>query len=426
MKFIDFFAGIGGFRLGLEQSGHECVGFCEIDKYAVKSYRAMHDTKGEFYAADITRIQPGDLPEADIYCGGFPCQSFSIAGKRGGFEDTRGTLFFEIMRLAKVRKPKYLFFENVRGLLSHDAGNTYGTILNTMGEFDYDVQAQIINSKNYVPQNRERIFIIGSLRGSGGRKVFPILYGNREIIELQGQQNITNCIKVRYKAGAVGAYVVEREQYAQDKPIRVGGLYDTGGQKHQVGAVYSPDGISPTVDTCTGGNRMPMIIVQPVLTPDRAEKRQNGRRFKENGEDMLTLTAQDKHGVMIKEATSKGYVEASEGDSINLSFPESETRRGRVAKQIAQTLETSCNQGVMVSGLSPTLTTRPEGFKTAILPITKDYRIRRLTPKECFRLQGFPDEYFERAASVNSNSQLYKQAGNSVTIPVIYDIARRL
>ena len=141
----------------------------------------------------------------------------------------------------------------------------------------------------------------------------------------------------------------------------------------------------------------------PVLTPDRKEKRQNGRRFKENGEPMFTLTGQDRHGVMIKEATEKGYAEAHEGDSINLAVPGSKTRRGRVGKGIANTLDTSCTQGVL-----------------------NGYRIRRLTPRECFRLQGFPDNYFNRAATVNSDSQLYKQAGNSVTVNVVYEIAKRL
>jgi len=121
LTFYDFFAGLGGFRLGMEQAGHRCVGHCEIDKYANKAYQAIHEPKeSEFFATDIRTLEPGDLPDADVYCAGFPCQAFSIAGKRGGFEDTRGTLFFEVLRLANVRKPKYLFFENVAGLLSHD------------------------------------------------------------------------------------------------------------------------------------------------------------------------------------------------------------------------------------------------------------------------------------------------------------------
>ena len=180
MRFLDFFSGIGGFRLGMEMAGHTCVGHCEIDKFADRSYRAMHNVKeSEWYANDITRVEPEELPEADCYCFGFPCQAFSIAGKRRGFEDTRGTLFFEVMRLARERKPRLLFAENVRGLLSHEGGQTFGVIVSTMDELGYDVEWQVLNSKHFgVPQNRERVFIVGYLRGTGGRKVFPVRCGD--------------------------------------------------------------------------------------------------------------------------------------------------------------------------------------------------------------------------------------------------------
>lgn len=327
MTFIDFFSGIGGFRLGMEMAGHTCVGHCEIDKFADRSYRAMHEVKDdEWYANDITRVKPRELPEAEVYCFGFPCQAFSIAGKRGGFADTRGTLFFEVMRLAKERKPKILFAENVKGLLNHDGGRTFGTIIRTMDELGYDVEWQLLNSANFgVPQNRERVFIIGHLRGTGGRKVFPFGDGSEEINELQ-RQTVGTLTTRTGQSNSVGSYVIESKQHAQS------------GQ-----------------------------------------------------------------GVLIREATKKGYTEAFEGDSINLSVPNSKTRRGRVGKGVANTLDTSCNQGVL-----------------------NGRRIRKLTPKECFRLQGFPDEYFERAAAVNSDSQLYKQAGNSVTVNVIYEISKKL
>lgn len=186
-----------------------------------------------------------------------------------------------------------------------------------------------------------------------------------------------------------------------------------------------------------GGNRQPFIAI-PVLTPDRENKRQNGRRFKNDGEDMFTLTAQDRHGVLIKEATKKGYAVAEKGDSINLSMPSSKTRRGRVGKGVANTLDTSCNQGVIVyddynsrvrkdQDTVGTITTNigsaaPRNGTKLIM----GYRIRKLTPRECFRLQGWEDEYFDRAAAVNSDSQLYKQAGNQVTVNVIYEIGKRM
>lgn len=348
MKFLDLFAGIGGFRLGMEMAGHECVGHCEIDKFANKSYLAMHRPKeGEWYAADIRRISPGDLPEAEVYCFGFPCQAFSIAGKRGGFTDTRGTLFFEVMRLVKERKPNILFAENVKGLLSHDSGRTFGTIIRTMDELGHDVEWQIFDSQHFgVPQHRERVFIVGHLRGTGGRKVFPIGSGNEAADGIPRQT--ANTITARYgQSMSTGSYIVENKRSSQIKQI-VGG--------NQGYRIYDPTGVSITLSSQGGGiGNTTGLYAVPVLTPDRINIRQNGRRFKESGEPMFTLTGQDRHGVMIK-----------------------------------------------------------------------DYKIRKLTPKECFRLQGFPDEYFERAASINSDSQLYKQAGNSVTANVIYEIARKL
>lgn len=350
MNFIDFFSGIGGFRLGMEMASHECVGHCEIDKFANKSYIAMHSPEeSEWYADDIRRVSPGDLPEAEVYCFGFPCQAFSIAGKRRGFEDTRGTLFFEVMRLAKVRKPDILFAENVKGLLSHEGGRTFGTIIRTMDELGYDVEWQVCNSKNFgVPQNRERVFIIGHLRGSGSRKIFPFRNNSKEASWLQGQN--TGTITTRTGEGTtVGTYVVENKQHAQVRRIEAAGIYTNASDEFM-----SPP--MPNVSRTLKANSHDTGVIYPVSSVEFLNKKQNGRRTKGNEEPMFTLTAKDRHGVFERE------------------------------KQ----------------------------------------KIRKLTPKECFRLQGFPDEYFERAAAVNSDSQLYKQAGNSVTVNMIYEIARRL
>jgi len=203
MKFIELFAGIGGFRYGLEKirlneslleqpknsrsieswRGHSkftCVWSNEIDKYACQIYRKNFG-EGELYEGDITKVNTDDIPDFDLLTGGFPCQSFSIAGKRGGFEDTRGSLFFEIARIAQEKQPRLLLLENVKGLLSHDKGRTFGTILSTLDEVGYDCQWQVLNSKNFgVPQNRERVFIIGHLRGTSRPKVFPIRESGKE------------------------------------------------------------------------------------------------------------------------------------------------------------------------------------------------------------------------------------------------------
>ncbi|HAP5609184.1 TPA: DNA (cytosine-5-)-methyltransferase [Enterococcus faecalis] len=413
MKFLDLFAGIGGFRLGMESAGHECIGFCEIDKFARTSYKAIHDTTGEVEMHDITTISDEfirGIGSVDVICGGFPCQAFSIAGKRKGFEDTRGTLFFEIARFASILRPRYLFLENVKGLLNHEGGTTFETILRALDELGYDVEWQVLNSKDYVPQNRERVFIIGHLRGERTRKVFPFERKNGTTAK-NNIKPINNSKKTRellnfdstnrfYDVNGISPCLNTMQGGDREPKIAVVGNVNPSGSEMN-GQVYSSNGLAPTLTTNKGEGAK---IAIPVLTPDRVEKRQNGRRFKDDGEEMFTLTAQDRHGIMVKEATSKGYAEALPGDSVNISHPNSNTRRGRVGKGIANTLLTGEEQAV----------------------VTNNFRIRKLTPRECWRLQGFPDWAFDKAKEVNSDSQLYKQAGNSVTVPVIADIASRL
>nr|DAT60255.1 MAG TPA: Cytosine specific methyltransferase [Caudoviricetes sp.] len=380
MKFLDLFAGIGGFRLGMESAGHECVGFCEIDKYARASYKAIHNTEGEIELHDITRVTDESIRRfgsVDVICGGFPCQAFSIAGNRRGFEDTRGTLFFEICRFASVLRPKYLFLENVRGLLNHDGGATFETIIRTLDELGYDVEWQVLNSKNFgVPQNRERVFIIGHLRGERTRNVFPISGESEQSdyqppkIEIIGNTKNPNGTSkgtksVVYGSGGVVGTLTATD-YKEPKQVAIKQFGILQPNFNQCGVVYETDGIAPTIRAYQGGGLEPKI--------------------------------------RVKEATSQGYAEAQIGDSVNLSHPNSKTRRGRVGKQIANTLLTGESQGV----------------------IEPDFRIRKLTPRECWRLQGFPDWAFDKAQEVNSNSQLYKQAGNSVTVNVIAAIAKEL
>ena len=379
MKFLDLFAGIGGFRLGMESAGHECIGFCEIDKFARASYKAIHDTKGEIELHDITAVSDESIRRigrVDIICGGFPCQAFSIAGDRRGFEDTRGTLFFEIARFASIIRPKYLFLENVKGLLNHDRGATFETILRALDELGYDVEWQVLNSKNFgVPQNRERVFIIGHLRGERTRRIFP-LSGENQSISNQSVMKIGNVnpsgIGMNgevYQADGLAPTLTTNKGEGQKIAIKSNTIKQFGVLQpnfNQCGVVYETDGIAPTIRAYQGGGLEPKI--------------------------------------RVKEATSQGYAEAQIWDSVNLSHPNSKTRRGRVGKQIANTLLTGESQGV----------------------VEPDFRIRKLTPRECWRLQGFPDWAFDKAQEVNSNSQLYKQAGNSVTVNVIAAIAKEL
>ena len=329
---MDFFAGIGGFRRGMELAGHNCVGFCEWDKFAVMSYTSMHlitreqeryllelskserqkeilkekYRNGEWYANDIRTVSARELPKADIWCFGFPCQDISIAGKRLGFAGKRSSLFFTVTGLIRdlpeENKPSILFIENVKNLLSVNRGLDFARLLVELDEIGYDAEWQVLNTKDFgIPQSRERVFIIGFLRGRSRRKVLPI----------------------------------------------------------------------------TGTDR----------------------------KDNLSSKIRDfRKGFLIREASKEGYAIAELGDSIKLDYPNSTTMRGRVGKGRIHTLTTSCNQAVICE---------------------KDNvpRIRRLTPRECFRLQGWRDCYFDKAAMVNSDNQLYKQAGNGVTVKVIQKIA---
>lgn len=316
IKFFDMFAGIGGFRSGLEAiGGFECVGYCEIDKYAKQAYEAMYDTGGELYFDDARKIVPEQLPDFDLLVGGFPCQSFSIAGARKGFDDTRGTLFFEIARIAAVKKPKYLFLENVPGLLNHDKGRTFETILRTLDGLGYNVCWQVLNIKNF--------------------------------------------------------------------------------------------------------------------------------------------------GLLIKAKTKDGYQVAYPGDSIDIAFSGQNSRRGRVGNQVAHTLTTSATQAYYFIDLNPDpklteiarcITARhdsgisnrkaehsgvfvestniadDEKFAVAFVEPNGEVhigRIRKLTPRECWKLQGFTDEQFNKAKATGlSDSRLYKMSGNAVTVNVISEIGK--
>ena len=313
-----------------------CIGYSEIDKYAsqVFDYR-FPNTKNY---GDCTKINAKELPDFDLLVGGFPCQSFSIAGKRKGFDDTRGTLFFDIARILKEKRPENFILENVKGLLSHDNGRTFKTIIATLAELGYGVEWQVLNSKNFgVPQNRERVFIVGHLGGQGCPKVFPI--GKDDEFFAQRQGKISPTITQRYyKQGQSDPYiVVEEPEPSQPSICQAGDQPDNPDRRG--GQTYPADN----------------ELAIPVLTPDRINKRQNGRRFKTNGEPSFTITGQDIHGVS--------------------------------------------------NGMS----------------------IRRLTPTECERLQGFPDNWTSTGTNgAISDTQRYKMCGNAVTTNVVTEVVKRL
>ena len=310
MKFFDLFAGIGGFRLGMETNENVCIGSCEIDVYARKTYAKNFGHEPEY--RDVREIKPGELPDFDCLCAGFPCQAFSLAGKRRGFEDTRGTLFFEIVRIAREKHPSILFLENVKGLLSHDKGETFRIILATLDELGYDVEWQVINSKYFVPQNRERIFIIGHLRGSGSRKILPL-----------------------------GDFFQESSQSQLKK---IAGY-------SQCGSVFGIDGIYPTISAGSHGYANPSIAEPKTTMIMNANKNSNCKNRIQKRDETWTLT----------------------GSSNDFS-------------------------------------------------IMENFRIRKLTPIECERLQGFPDNWTKGV----SDTQRYKQLGNAVTTTVVEYIAHAM
>ncbi|MCY8798167.1 DNA (cytosine-5-)-methyltransferase [Bacillus inaquosorum] len=518
LRVMSLFSGIGAFEAALRNIGveYELVGFSEIDKYAIKSYCAIHNVDEQLNYCDVSKIDKTFLPEFDLLVGGSPCQSFSIAGHRRGFEDTRGTLFFQYIETLKEKQPKFFIFENVKGLINHDKGNTLNVMAEAFSEVGYRIDLELLNSKFFnVPQNRERIYIIGiredliendewfldkgrndvlskgkkrlkelNIKSFTFRWPLQVVVGKRlrEILEdyvdekyylsekktkgliaelerngvkeindstgckLVGRVNInghdqkkrvysTNGLCPTPSGLGIGGNT--EPKILEIDPVMVGHVDIKG--HDAIKRVYSPEGVSPTLTTMGGGHREPKIAIEqfsfgdgvsccldanytkgtspgevgkgrrthiiekeimtreysrrtgigkelevshtlsasdwrglnrnqkqnavvevrPVLTPEREEKRQNGRRFKDDGEPAFTVNTIDRHGVAIGE------------------YPK--------------------------------------------------YRIRKLTPLECFRLQAFDDEDFENAFAAGiSNSQLYKQAGNSITVTVLESIFKEL
>lgn len=405
IKYLDMYSGIGGFRSALDEvGGFECVGYCEIDKFAKQAYETLYDTKGEMYFEDARNICPDDLPDIDLICAGFPCQSFSLAGKQRGFDDTRGTLFFEVARIAAAKRPALLYLENVQNLLSHDKGWTFETILEVLDDIGYDVSWTVLNSANFgVPQSRNRVFITGFLRGRCAGEIFAFSQANPKTLK-------------------------------QRLPGREGNR------------VYDSNGLAITLTSSAGGfgGRTGLYILP------------------------------------IKSKTKIGYQFAHSGDSINTAYANTDTRRGRVGKGIAHTETTTATLAVYLIDMNPSpqltelarcITARQDsgisnrkGEHSAVLVIVKEITpdeikelngikaeesntdktvgviilsdeednqyiayIRKLTPKECWRLQGFTDEQFNKVKAIGmSDSQLYKMAGNAVTVPAVFAISREL
>lgn len=424
MKCFSMFTGIGGFDLALQNLGHEIVGACEIDKYA-RSVFEKH-FKGVPIYNDATHLHEESLPYFDLLSGGFPCQAFSIAGKRRGFDDTRGSLFFEIARLAKEKRPSYLLLENVKGLLSHDKGQTFRTIISTLDEVGYDVEWQLLNSKYHVPQNRERIFIVGHLRGQRARQVFPLGDFNEETdrkIKKAGQLTNHNGSSF-YDTSGVSPTLISSEGSGSIVKIKHHVNSDS-----QADRVYDTSGIGPTLGI---GNAMskPLIGVKDDVTcigglQDNAAVMKNQSpsltQAMGNGGGHIPIIV--KKGVINDKGTFK---EVDKSTCIDANYHKGMDNHGQ------RTM-------VTIPVVSPDRLNKSQNgrrFKTdgeeAFTLTVQDrhgvydgMKIRKLTPLECERLQGFPDNWtkYDDDGNIVSDTQRYKMCGNAVTVSVIEYIA---
>ena len=377
IRVLELFAGIGACSKALTNLGieHEIVDAVEIDKYAIKSFNAVHGTS--FEPQDITTWDK-DI-EIDLIMHGSPCQDFSVAGKQaGGDKDsgTRSSLMYETLRIVEKLRPKYVIWENVKNLLSKKHRHNFDAYLEAMEGLGYKSHYQVLNAKDYgAPQNRERVFTVSVL--GGGDFMFP------------PRQPLTKNLKDVLEAEVDEKYYLTGEQMEKLNASN----YD------QNKRVYDVGGVSPTLSTMGGGNRQPKIVAS------RGRGMNNEQHLEPRKDDLTnTITSVQKDNyVAIKTANKTGYDFATDGDGIDLAYPDSKTRRGRVGHGVSKTLPTSDSQGVL------------DGI-----------RIRKLTPLSCWRLMGFDDEDFEKAEKVNSNTQLYKQAGNSIVVNVLEAILKEL
>lgn len=394
IRVFDAFSGIGGFRSALERVGEfEIVGWCEIDRFAQKAYKALYDTGGEQFYENIRDIDVGKLADFDLLIGGFPCQPFSVCGARKGFADERGDLFFELARLLEAKRPKYFCFENVPGLMGIDSGKTFAKIIETLSQLGYCVEWRVYNSADYLPQVRKRVYIAGCLGIDCSGKILAF-----------GKSDSQNCRKI--------------EQI-------IGGSQGT--------RVYDPDGLAVTQCSGSGGmgGKTGLYFIDSNPPPNLTENarcitaRQNSGVSHHKGEHsavfcdlnenpQITENARCLHTRMdlgVTNGTHKGersgvLIEDGPRAIIN-PFKETTRQNGRRIKNPNEpmfTLTVTDRHGIVHHG-----------------------RIRRLMPIEAWRLQGFTTEQFEKVAATGmSDAQLYKQAGNAVSVPVVEEIARNL
>lgn len=512
----------------------ELVNFCEFDKYAAKSYCAIHNVDESLNLGDITKVDETKLDDFNMICGGSPCQDFSVAGKQKGsvwtckecgheynpltvhwserdkcpncksenIEKTRSSLLVEYLRVVRANKPNFGIYENVKNIVGKQfKDTTFKLFTDELEEYGYNVYWKVLNAKNYgIPQNRERVYLIFIKKDlDNGKFKFPEPFDNglrlKDLLEDEVDEKFYISDE-KTKKFIKNLNTNGSDNVDMDSPKFIGNVNREDFGTGYAGGVWDDSHISPTLTTMQDGGRQPHVITgidksynNPKLIEtancitsreDRGISNRksegtavlkigninpsgngmNGSVYSEDGlSPTLTTNKGEGNKVAIKQATKQGYIECEVGGVADLSYPDSKTRRGRVQdngntcptitatetgicriepkerffKQAIDTLnENDCEPGDTInafnkhvdkSGYSPTLTTRPEGFKTAILPVTDNIRIRKLTPKETFRLMGFSDKDFDAAQNAGiSNSQLYKQAGNSIVVDVLYYI----
>lgn len=422
-KYIELFAGIGGFRSALDPLGGECVFASEIDPFATRAYKALYDGASELHG-DITKIDAHDIPDHDVLVGGFPCQAFSVAGQRKGFEEARGTLFFEIARIASAKQPRFMLLENVKGLLSHDGGNTFETMCAVLNDIGYAIDFNVLNSKFFaVPQNRERIFIMckrdealdaeWDVKGTGvvakakcraqalGIRTFNFDWPTDDTVATRLRDVLESNVDERYYLSdeKTARLVAELADLVPSDECEMIGHVD-GINGHDIcRRVYSPTGVAPTIPTGSSGNTTPKIAVIGHLPSDSG---QTGTVY---GADGIAPTLLNQHGNAVTKIAIDAFGATPDGCSYCLT-----TRYD--------------------NGFLPSMFARKE--RTAVIEefspnVKQRYRIRKLTPLECWRLQGFTDVQHAKVVSAGiSDSQRYKQAGNAVTVNVISAIGKRL
>ena len=439
LKVLELFAGIGACskaltRLGIE---HEIVDAVEIDKYAVQSFNAVHGTN--FEPQDITQWDKD--AQCDLIMHGSPCQDFSVAGKGAGGDKgsgTRSSLMYETLRIVEKLKPKYVIWENVKNLISKKHRHNFDAYLSRMAELGYTNYYQVLNAKDYgVPQNRERVFTVSILK----EKIIYDDYNSRvrrdqdtigtltsncgasairngwKVITSGCDYQFPKAVELDKRLKDVLEHKVDEKYYLSEDRLKVISVWEQRQKDNgrgfrfevksgeDIGRAVTTSGDRPcSTNYVSEGGVAIMDDIYKNRPPRFYDKAPTLRAHHAKDLKVVPIEETEPH-LKIKNATKKGYIEAYDGDGIDVSYPSSKTKRGRVQHDISQTIPSAA----------------------PVIGVNDKMRIRRLTPKECWRLMGFDDEDFDKAkASGVSDSQLYKQAGNSIVVNVLEGVLRNL